>query len=162
MIRSIGKSEDDMNVEIVTLADDGKIPTGEKRNMLLDMAKGKYVVFVDDDDVVSPDYLPQIVKALLLNPDAIGFKGYITTNGTRKMEWRISVKYKYEQRNGIYYRYNNHLSPIRREIAQKIRYKPIYHGEDADYAKRLHEAKLVKHEIFIDKFLYHYDYKTKK
>lgn len=37
-------------VEIVTLYDDGKKSIGTKRNELIQMAKGDYVCFIDDDD----------------------------------------------------------------------------------------------------------------
>lgn len=150
------------DVEIITNCDNGQMSIGAKRNFLLSLAKGEYVVFADDDDLVSNDYISQIISATITNPDAIGFKGWITTNGIMRKEWRISKNYGYEQKGGVYYRYNNHLSPVKREIALQIGFPDISHGEDFDYAKRLHESGLIKTEVFIDKHLYHYDYKTSK
>ena len=53
--------------------------TGEKRNHLLELAKGKFIVFIDDDDEVSDDYVESIIEAIDSNPeiDCIGMKGKI-------------------------------------------------------------------------------------
>ena len=41
------------------------------RNRGLDEAEGEYVVFIDSDDLVSPDYIEQIFKAIETNPDTV-------------------------------------------------------------------------------------------
>jgi glycosyltransferase involved in cell wall biosynthesis len=149
--------------EVEIIADSNMtITTGAKRNNLIRLAKGEYVVFVDDDDTVSVDYVNSILTALESKPDAVGFKGWITTNGRNKMAWKISKDLPYMQKGNTYLRYNNHLSPMKKEIAEKIGYPDATFGEDFDFAKRLHEAKLIKTEVFIDKFLYNYNFVTKK
>ena len=50
-------------VEILTHSDDGRIPTGRKRNDLIKQAQGQYVVFIDDDDIVADTYVSDILKA---------------------------------------------------------------------------------------------------
>ena len=40
---------------------------GEKRNWLLEQAKGEYVVFVDDDDLVTNNYVQSIMKRMNTN-----------------------------------------------------------------------------------------------
>jgi len=37
---------------------------GAKRNQLLHRAKGDYVAFVDDDDLVSSDYVNKVLSAV--------------------------------------------------------------------------------------------------
>ena len=44
-------------VEVLTELDDGTRSIGEKRNALVESAGGEYVCFVDDDDMVSSDYV---------------------------------------------------------------------------------------------------------
>lgn len=153
-------------VEVLVEMDDGQMTTGAKRNILLKRAVGEYVVFIDDDDSVVPSYISNILAALQSGPDAVGFKGYISTDGQPYLEWSISKDHAYETvyQNGTtkYLRYNNHLSPVKREIALLIGYPDKYHQEDYDYAKRLHESGLIKTENFIDKHLYYYNFKTKK
>ena len=34
---------------------------GEKRNKLINMAKGEYFSFIDDDDLVSEEYVDQVL-----------------------------------------------------------------------------------------------------
>jgi glycosyltransferase involved in cell wall biosynthesis len=142
----------------------GGKPTGTKRNELLDNAEGDYVVFIDDDDHIMPNYVSAILKALKHEPDVVGFNGYMTTNGTNRENWSISKDLEYEtilDSNGkkFYNRFNNHLSPIKAIIAKQIRFPDIFIGEDYQYAKKLKNSELIKTEVFIDEYLYHYDYK---
>jgi len=48
------------------LSDKGEKSTGEKRNLLYGMAKGKYVCSIDDDDWVPDTYIYEILKAVFL------------------------------------------------------------------------------------------------
>lgn len=154
-------------VEIIVEMDNREITTGAKRNSLLKKASGEYVVFIDDDDWISMSYLRRILIALESKPDVIGFNGWMETNGQNRQLWYISKDFPYETRRGLngqisYLRFNNHLSPIKREIAQQIGYKDITIGEDYDYAVRLKESGLIKTEVRIEKELYHYHYNDKK
>lgn len=133
---------------------------GIKRNHLLSRAKGDYIVFVDDDDKISPDYLRKICNATLANCDSIGISGTITTNGGNHRQWHISRAFgSWYERNGIYYRTPNHISPVKRELALRAGFPEISFGEDAEYSNRL--LPLIKSEIVIQGNLYHYDYHTK-
>ncbi len=57
-------------VEVLMLTDNRKRTIGAKRQSLLDVARGEFVAYVDDGDEVSLDYVDQIVKAIMCNPDA--------------------------------------------------------------------------------------------
>lgn len=147
-------------VEILTSVDGGEISTGNKRNNLVNAAKGKYTVFVDDDDVVSSDYIPSILEAAKQDADVIVFNGIMTTDGRNPKKWYISkdLPYKSEIRNGeeIYLRYPNHIVPIKRDIALQVPFPNKYREEDFDYATKLHNLGLIKTEAKIDKYLYTY------
>ena len=147
------------DVEILHDATSGSI--GIKRQRLLNAATGDYVCFIDDDDEVSPLYIQSIIPHLG-KVDAIGFEGEITTNGKSPKRFSISMRHNYEEKAGVYYRYNNHLSPVRREIALEIGYADMMHGEDYDYAKRLHESGLIKTEHYIYVPMYYYKYVSRK
>lgn len=144
-------------VEILVDQDNGS--TGSKRQRLLEKSQGDYVAFIDDDDMVSGDYISSIVPHLGAY-DAIGFQGEISTNGRNVKLFTISKEHGYEEKGGIYYRFNNHLTPVRRDIALKIGFKDISFGEDHDYALRLHESGLIKTEKYIYKTLYFYRFRT--
>src|SRR5688572_23555139 len=48
---------DQHRVEIVVLTDNKMMMLGHKRNVMVELAQGKYIVFVDDDDRISDDYI---------------------------------------------------------------------------------------------------------
>lgn len=148
-------------VEILTEIDNREITTGAKRNILLQRAAGKYVVFVDDDDSVSENYVSEILEAAKSDPDAIVFNGWITTNGENKRRFKLSKDYPYTTKDNIYYRYPNHIVPIRATIAKKFRFPDKTYGEDFSWATKIHNSKLIKTEVKIEKELYYYLYKTK-
>lgn len=155
------------SVQILTEIDNREITTGAKRNLLLQKAEGEYVVFVDSDDEVSYDYVSEILKATLDKPDVIGINGYMTTNGENRENFKISKDFLYiaiKDATGKteYLRHNNHLCPIKREIALKIGFKNQYFAEDYDYAVRLKESGLIQTETYIEKDLYHYKFMPQK
>ncbi len=149
-------------VEIIVESDNGAMSTGRKRNYLIGKSTGKYIVFVDDDDMIAPTYIADILEAAQKNPDVIVFNGIMTTNGKDERKWYISREYGYEAKDGAYYRYPNHIVPVRREIAVKFPFQDIKIGEDYLYATAMHNAKVLQTEVKIEKELYHYQFRTNK
>lgn len=145
------------NVEIIT-DDSMDYNIGVKRNKLLQKAKGDYIVFCDDDDLVSFNYIDYIFRAIKDNPDCIAINGIITTNGQNERKWFISKEYGkwYTGPDGTYYRTPNHISPVKRELALQAGFPEISFGEDAEYSRRL--LPLLKTESIITEPIYHYDY----
>lgn len=163
----IEKGGYDSFVEILVETDNRELSVGKKRQMLLERAKGKYVIFIDDDDKVGEDYLFEIMEAIKQEPDVITFNGWIETNGANRENFKISKDFPYitvsdAYGKNEYLRFPNHLCGILRSIAIKIGYKDMRHAEDYDYAKRLKDSGLLKNEIYIQKDLYFYLYNSKK
>ena len=140
-------------VEILVNEDDGKKTTGTKRIELLQMAKGEYVVFVDDDDIVSSDYVESILKAIDSSPDAVGISGFFIRN-TRVSRAEYSIHNEWNTTPNLETRPINHLCPVKREIAIQAGFPDIFRGEDRAYAERL--KPLLKTEVRIDKEIYNY------
>lgn len=164
--RQIEKENVQNEVEILIELDNYEMSIGAKRQKLLERAVGEYVVAIDSDDEVSEDYISSIIEGIRQNPDVISFNGYMTTKGVSRESFKImkdSLYITVSDAHGRkeHLRYNNHLSPIKREIALKIGYKDMKFAEDFDYAKRLKESGLVKTEYYIPKDLYHYKYNPK-
>lgn len=138
---------------------------GFKRNSLLQAATGKYVQFIDSDDMVVSDFLKAELPLLLQSPDCLSLRGIMTTDGQIPELFEHSLKYN-EWRttdNEIKYeRYPNHLNAIRADIAKRFKFPETNHGEDHAWSKTLHESGLLKNEVYIDKVLYYYQYRTKK
>ena len=155
------------DVEILTEVDNKQISIGAKRQKLLEKAKGDWIVFFDDDDIPSYNYIKVILSAIKNNTtiDCIGIRGIMTTNGIHSKSWCHRLGYKIEgdghtpHASGYdYVRPIIHFNPVRRELALKAGFKDLRYGEDMDYAERLNP--LLTKEYFIDEILFHYRYST--
>lgn len=158
----------DYETQVELLTDDHPTDNiGKKRNRLLAEAKGEYVASIDDDDTVSASYVRSIMEALHKNPnvDCCSLRGVITWDGKNPELFEHSTRYfSYSTTtNPIKYeRYPNHLNTIKRSIAIQCKFPEINHGEDTDWATQLFTKGLIKSEVYIDKVLYHYLYRTRK
>lgn len=143
-------------IELLANIDEGEKSIGLKRNELLNASSGRYVVFVDDDDVVSSDYVFKILTAIKSkDPDCCGIEGRIIKNNSIPKKFKHSIRYKdwYEE-NGIYYRCPNHLNPIKRELALSVGFDDISFGEDKNFSIKI--QPLLKTEVFIPGPVYFY------
>ena len=138
------------------------VPTGRKRNDLIRQAKGKYVCFVDDDDLVVDNYVKLILDAAKSDPDVITFEGWMTTNGKFTANWVIKLGEEYEDRGGIYYRFPNHLCPIRKSIADNFSFPHVFQMEDYRWALAIRNSGRLQTSVHIPKRIYHYDFNTGK
>lgn len=102
--------------EVVVESDHGETTLDQKRNKLLGMATGEYCFFVEDDDVVSKEFVATLLGLLQQNPDGIELGG-----------------------EGL-----NHHSPMRTSIARKIGFRTVEGGSEADFEKRLRESGLLQ------------------
>lgn len=154
------------SVEILEDSRQLPITTGEKRNNLLSLARGLYVWQVDDDDELLPDAFARLIPAMLAGADVIGINGYMTTDGTNRVDWEIRIGHPYSciQKNGkdYYLRHPNHITPMRRELAAQVRFEHITQQEDYRWAMALKEAGLLKTQEIVDYPIYHYKYRTTK
>lgn len=150
--------KDRNDVECLTNTDDGMKTVGFKRNQLLESAKGDYICFVDDDDLVADDYVSKILNALTTNPDCVGIEGIITVNGQNPKKFIHSLQYTdWYEKDGVYYRNPNHLSPVKRDFALQAKFpNDKSFGEDKDYSMRL--LKYLKTEVYINGPIYFYQY----
>jgi len=146
-------------VEVLFEEDEKQMSVGAKSQKLLERSNGKYVVRFDSDDRPKPYYVEEIIKAIESNPDCVGFKIAMTTNGEKPEICCHSLKYKVWAENVDGYNYVRnvtHFNPVKREIALQVGFKDIRFGEDKDYSDRI--TPLCKTEVFIDKFMFDYRY----
>lgn len=151
----------DNSVSVISLIDNrGDMSVGQKRNLLIEMAKSEYIVFVDDDDVPSNDYVLELMTAIQSNPDVIPINGFMTTNGGNQSYWEMGINLPYDtiKLNGkvSYRRFPNHIACMKRELILPYKFKDISFGEDYEWAKRLNDNKVFKTEHRITKPIYHY------
>ena len=137
------------------------VSTGIKRNALLDRARGDYIAFVDDDDLVSPTYVRDVLAALKGNPDCAELRGIITFDGTNPKPFVHTVHCDHwHERDGTYYRMANHLNAVKRDLAVKARFPEISFGEDHEFSKRL--QPMIKTMGECKRTLYFYQSRSKK
>ena len=151
-------------VEVIVELNIDRNTRAASRNKLLDKANGKYCVFVDDDDVVSDDYVSLILTAIKSNPDICSIIGIVTSLiDNKRRRFVLSQKYdpifslsSSDHDNDIYYRYSSHLCPIRTEIARKVRFPDNMINEDNGYSDRLKNYEGELKEIAIESVIYYY------
>lgn len=147
-------------VEILTLRDDGTAAVGSKRNQLMSMARGRFLVFVDDDDRVSDDYVNRIIRTIIENPetDCIAFDAEITFRGRHPRRMVHSIEHKdWQHHGGQYVRPPCHITPIRRSIATRYAFADIDYAEDMEWALRMSSDGALAREAALDSVLYYYD-----
>ncbi len=142
-------------VEIVALHNNGERPVGEYRQELLHAARGDYVSFVDDDDLVAEDYVPEIVAALESKPDVVGFEVCYTRDGGPPVRSLNSINYTPHDdwANMTMYRDLTHVQPVLTELA---RLGSFSQGWPEDFTWRCAVRPHLHVEVCLDKVLYYY------
>lgn len=146
-------------VEVIFEEDEREMPIGIKRKILLEKSKGVYIVYFDSDDFPEPEYIKEIMNALDSEPDCIGFKIAMTTNGTNPETCIHSLKNKEWTHDGKnYLRGVTIFNPVKKELALKCSFGNLRYGEDKMYSDMI--TPLCVNEFFIDKYMFNYRYNT--
>jgi len=144
------------NIEIITETDNGENSVGKKRNNVIDKARGEYVCFIDDDDMITEIYVSKILKALETKPDVVELVGFLPKYDLPFIH-NLNCGGHF-RKDGIQFRTPNHLNTIKTSIARQVRYPEISHGEDQDYSHRLWDSGLMKTESLIGERMYIYQF----
>lgn len=152
-------------VELLYLGDNKLMSVGEKRNTLVNIARGEYVVFIDDDDRVASNYVQRLIDGITYRdadnvaPDCVCFDASITINGGPPAPVYYSKNNRQDSNHTTaYLRIPNHLMCVKRSIALNTPYLEINRGEDSEYAKRLLPKLKVEHKL--NEVLYYYDFNS--
>lgn len=146
-------------VSVIVESDAGEMSIGAKRNVLLSKATGKYVAYVDDDDMVDPAYVSLVLNAIKTGggPDCVGMCGYIMQGGQRTWQFRHSITVGHwckDKKARIYFRTPNHLNPIKSVFAKQVPFPETSFGEDRAYSDAI--RKYLQTESFIEHPIYYY------
>ena len=158
-------------VEILVLLDNRSKSISEKRNDLLQMARGKYIAFLDDDDAVNKEYVSKIMQAIDFNDgvDCISFNQWCSINGEpmdvhfgignpHGQLWRDDEGFLGDIKRPPY-----HMCVWKRDIAQSEDFRAV-HGangqstEDIDWLLRIYPKIQTEHHI--DDSLHGYIYSS--
>jgi FkbM family methyltransferase len=155
---------DPQQVELLFFEDQGQATLGAKRQSLLERAKGEYVCVVDDDDLVSDDYIQQIFSALDSTPGAThcSLRGLMQTEGVPDVAFEHSTRHTaWAFVDGIHVRPPNHLNTIRWDLAILAGYPTAAWAEDYTFSMRLRDMGLLTNEAWVEPTIYHYFYNAK-
>jgi hypothetical protein len=147
------------NIEILSLFDNKKRSTGLKRQDLLNLSRGEYLVFIDDDDRISDDYIDEIMKALLenLNTDCVVFDTLYTNDGKGHKLCKYGIEFEYgDTMDGKeWYGKPSHTMVYKSSIAKRHLYSDLRNGEDIEWVLKAYQD--IKVQTRIDKILYFYE-----
>lgn len=163
--------EADGRVEVIGCHDAGHphggAPVGTKRQALLDAAAGEYVSYVDDDDMVEPDFVAACAQAMDAAPDFVAFEHHYYVDG--HLDARVVTGLQYPEPADlapapgggppILVRPVTHINPVRRALTSQVRFPAMAGaGEDRDWVlqvwPRLHT------QADAGRVLYHYRHRS--
>lgn len=142
------------DVEVLVHADPMK-PLGVKSNEMWREASGDYVARIDDDDLVSSDYVTQIMARLATGHDYVGFTALYTVDG------QYVGEYEHDWEHGS----NEHWSMVRAVspimvVPTSVALKYAHGNEresDFEWSDRVHNGYQPLKPASIKRVLYHYD-----
>lgn len=144
-------------VEVVALYNHPGTSVPWLRQEMLQDARGRFISFVDDDDLVAPDFVPAICEAIS-DPgvDSVGFQVAIWDNGIRLRPCYNTRQFGlgWWEDNDRLVRDWSMLNPVRTELARQCTYRGENVGEDYDFGRQL--VPLLGREAFIDREMYYY------
>lgn len=167
LIHKIDRQIGNLPVEHLVLFDNKRRTIGGKRQALLDIARGEYIAFVDDDDDVADDYVKRLLDGIEdsvklsvdgMPADVITFKQYVFINkvGPFPLTFKRGHKHNEEPNLNGFTRPPWHPCAWRSEIAKACRYSDKMYGEDWDWAEQANRLATTSHHI--ERFLCTYQF----
>lgn len=142
-------------VEHLVLCDNRARSIGAKRQALVDIARGEYIAFLDDDDDISDDYVSNLLIAIESGADVITFRQRAIYNGLES-----EVVFGGTNRDGpfnpggITLRAPWHVCAWKRSRIVDCVFPESNYGEDLTWC--LQARQMVKTAFHIDKVLHTY------
>ena len=151
-------------IEVVALRNCGGLSLpelGQLRQALLEDARGEFLSFVDDDDMVEQDFIPAVLEAIgtaPVPPDYVAFRHAYYEGGQRDPRPVITGL----QHGGwadtpvAMYRPVTHINPVRAELARNAGFHSTEGPEDYPYDVALSELLRGRPQAEVQRVLYHY------
>lgn len=145
------------NIEILSFFDNKKRTVGAKRNGLLQMAKGDYIAFLDDDDDISSDYVSTIYHTILLHPGV----DVVVFNISRPRKRQTDILGKFDiaitgqgKKGALFTSFPTHNHVWRANLAKQFDFPELNYAEDKIWSKKI--SSVATSQAKIDKTLYYY------
>lgn len=130
---------DPADVELLVFLDNRRRTIGEKREALVQMSRGQFVAFCDDDDDVSDDYLLQLIFAIRATPgvDVVTFSQRSIVDGTEGIcSFGLTNPNEPFSPEG-FRRSAWHVCAWRGDLARRFPFPASNYGEDWAWARHL-------------------------
>jgi hypothetical protein len=151
------QAEADGQVEVVGLHNDGERTLADYRQALLQDARGEYLSFLDDDDMVEPDFVAAVTAAMEGRPDYVAFHHAYWEGGVRDPRpvvtgmghggWHDTAQ--------ALFRDVTQINPVRSVIARQADFRAET-GAMEDWAYVAAVRPLLHTQTEIPRVLYHY------
>ena len=146
-------------VEILYLGDNRQRSIGAKRNDLLQLARGQFVAFVDDDDDISNDYCTRLCDVIRKDGAAVDVISFLQIAKWNDQKSLVQFGINNEifgawQDSGVTQRFPWHSCAWRAEIAKQAVFSEKNWGEDSDWVQQVYH--LARREAHVDEVLHFY------
>jgi len=145
-----------LKIEICLSFDNREKKIGTKRQELLMGAKGRYMSFVDDDDLLTDAYFEDALATIEGNYHVCRLRGqmnqYTFTHGLENTLNRPMFE------DNVFLRPPNHLNVMLSDIGKLFPFKDAIRGEDLEWTIKLAKSNLLKTQYTSDPSRIHYIY----
>lgn len=140
------------DVELIVFTDNKRRSIGHKRQGALDLAKGLFIAYVDDDDSVDSMYVNKALDAIKENAwvDVITFNQWVILNDAPPISLTFQLGHeKYDEISDAFpIRPPFHVCFWRRDLVKDCTFPDSMYGEDAVWVEQAN--KLAKTSYHID------------
>jgi glycosyltransferase involved in cell wall biosynthesis len=134
------QAQDDPRLEVIMHYDNMRVPLGKKRNAMAAQARGKFVAHIDDDDLVTDDFVSRLLPECEADVDLIAYDATCSLNGAPEFRVITQLGAQNQQPNHLPGgRYTDIVRTPwtwclwRRDIAQLCKHPDRSNTEDADW-----------------------------
>lgn len=136
--------------------DNREMTIGAKRQKLLQSSKGKYTVFIDDDDDITDAYIEDLSETIAGSYQVMRLRGRIdpytfTHSVDITMDSPMAI-------GDVFVRPPNHLNPVLTDLAKVVHYTDRSNQEDFEWSIRMAQSGLLTREFKSDESRIHYLY----
>lgn len=151
-------------VGVIVYRDNLEARYPRKSRALIEASRADYTSFIDDDDMVAPDFIARVTAALEGRPDYVGFPVRWTIDGVQQVPVVHSLRYDgWRNHPDMLERDITQFNPIRRDLALAGSWDHpdgADHGADGHWAYTIRQTGLCRTEAWIDKEMYYYRFRS--
>jgi hypothetical protein len=148
-------------VELIVRVSNPEIGLGDNRQLLREQARGMYSNFVDDDDLVSPDYVARILP-FLDGVDYLSYEFQEYADGVPRPPTHVSLYHGtwYQDKAGLW-RDIVHFCPVKTAMALLAPMEGGW-GEDTRWTNQMRNLEVIQTEHHVDAVMHFLYFRSKK